>query len=218
MRRVLTEDEAKKILVEYKIPVVKEILVRSEDEAVRAARQIGYPIVLKIVSPDIIHKTEARGVLLNISSEKELIEGYDRILKNASSYRPSAQIKGVLVQEMINGAREVILGLFRDAQFGAVVMFGLGGIFVEILKDISFRVAPVTIEEALKMIKEIKAYKILEGVRGEKAFDITAVADVIVRVSRLGIERSEILELDINPLFVFERGVLAADARIVAEK
>lgn len=218
MRRILTEDEAKRILAEYKIPVVKEILARSKDKAVRAARQIGYPVAIKIVSPDIIHKTEAGAVLLNINSKKELIEGYDRILKNASRYSPSAQIKGVLVQKMVKSGREVIVGLLRDVQFGAVVMFGLGGIFVEILKDTSFRVAPVTTNEALEMIKEIKAYKILEGVRGEKNSDINAVADVIVKVSKLGIERSEILELDINPLFVFERDVLAVDARIVVEK
>ncbi len=218
MRKILTEDEAKKILAEYKIPVIKERLARSEEEALKAAREIGYPVVLKIVSPGIIHKTEAGGVILNINSEKELKEGYEKILKNARSYNPDAEIKGVLVQEMVKRAREVIVGLLRDAQFGSVIMFGLGGIFVEILKDTSFRVAPVTREEALKMIKEIKAYKILEGVRGEKASDVNAIADVIVKVSKLGIERSEILELDVNPLFVFERCALAGDARMVVEE
>lgn len=218
MRKILTEDEAKKILAEYKIPVIKERLARREEEALKAAREIGYPVVLKIVSPGIIHKTEAGGVILNINSEKELKEGYEKILKNARSYNPDAEIKGVLVQEMVKRAREVIVGLLRDAQFGSVIMFGLGGIFVEILKDTSFRVAPVTREEALKMIKEIKAYKILEGVRGEKASDVNAIADVIVKVSKLGIERSEILELDVNPLFVFERGALAGDARMVVEE
>lgn len=218
MRTALTEDEAKKILAEYGIPATKEALARSGEEALKAANGIGYPVALKIVSPEIIHKSEAGGVLLNINSDKELIEGYEKVLNNAKSYNPSAQIKGVLVQQMVKNAREVIVGLLRDAQFGGVVMFGLGGIFVEILKDVSFRVAPVTQEEALKMIREIKAYKILEGVRGEKASDVNAIADVIVKVSRLGIERKDILELDINPLFALEQGALAGDARIVVEK
>ncbi len=212
---ILTEDKAKKILKEHSIPVPKEELAENEEKAVEIAKKIGFPVVLKLISPDILHRSDAKAIVLNVKNEEEVKEKFKEIIKNAKNFNPHAKIEGVLVQEMLPQGREVIVGLIKDPQFGHVVMFGLGGIFVEILKDVSFRVAPINKKEALKMIKEIKGYKILEGTRGISPSDIDAIADIIVKVSELGVKMPEIKELDINPLFAYEKGAVAVDCRII---
>ncbi|MBI4645082.1 MAG: acetate--CoA ligase family protein [Bacteroidia bacterium] len=216
----LTEHQGKELLALYSIPVTKEEIADSEEKAVGIASAIGYPVAVKIDSPDILHKTEAGGLKLNIKNTSELIPAYREVLKNARSYNSKARINGVLVQQMISGGTEVIVGINNDAQFGPVVMFGLGGIFVEILKDVSLRIAPVTIEEAIEMIKEIKGFKVLAGARGRAKADIMAIADVLVNVSRLAVElEDKIAELDINPLLVLPegQGVYVADALAIKQ-
>jgi len=213
----VTEHAAKRILAEYGIPVTQEELAKGADEALAAAKRIGYPVALKVQSPDISHKTEARAVRLNIGSDGELAFAYEEVLSNARAYRKSARIEGVLVQEMVKDGLEAILGVSNDALFGPAVMFGLGGIFAEVLKDVSFRLAPVTTAVAHDMIREIKGYPVLAGARGRAEADVDALADAIVRLSALAIDlEGEVAELDINPLFVMEkgRGVKAADALI----
>ncbi|RLF59528.1 MAG: acetyl-CoA synthetase [Thermoplasmata archaeon] len=215
--KILTEYEAKKILKKYGIPVPREELAKNEKEAKEIAKKIGFPVVLKLISPDILHRTDIGGVILDIKDEKGVIKSYRSIIENAKNNFPNARIRGVLVQEMLPHGKEVIVGLVRDKQFGHVIMFGLGGIFVEILKDVSFRVIPIDKKEAMKMIQEIKGYKILEGVRGSPPSDLDALADILVKVSKLGQEFPNIIELDINPLFSYEKGAIAVDCRIIMD-
>jgi len=213
----LAEFEAKRILAGYGIPVTREELATSAQEAVAMAKRIGYPVAIKVQSADIPHKTEARAVLLNITSEKELASAYDEILVNARAYKATANIEGVLVQEMVKDGVEAILGVTNDPLFGPAVMFGLGGIFAEVLKDVSFRLAPVTPSVAREMVEEIAGYPLLAGARGRPRADVDALVDAIVRLSALAIDlKDHVAELDINPLFVFaeSRGVKAADALI----
>ncbi len=215
-RKILTEPEAKQVLQACEIPVNKTQLATNLDEAIRLAREINYPVVLKIVSPDITHKSDCGGVRVGIGSETELRRAYQEILDNIRAYNPKAQILGVAVQEHLSPAAEVIVGGLQDKSFGPTVMFGFGGIWVEVLKDISFRLAPLNSGEALEMIREIKGYPLLSGYRGRPQTDIEAIADTIVKVGNLVAEFPQIKELDINPLFVFEKGkgVKAVDARI----
>ena len=213
----VAEYEAKRILAEYGIPVTQETLATSADQAVAAARAIGYPVAMKIQSPDISHKTEARAVRLGVADDAGAGAAYDEIVANAKAYKADARIEGVLVQEMVKGGTEAILGVTNDPLFGPAVMFGLGGIFAEVLKDVSFRLAPVTPSIAREMIEEIKGYPVLAGARGKAPADVDALADAIVRLSALAIDlKDSLAELDINPLFVMEkgRGVKAADALI----
>jgi len=216
--RCLTEHQGKELLNLYGIPITKEDVATSEENAVKIAQKIRYPVVLKIDSPDILHKTEAGGLKLNIKNDAELIIAYNEILENVRRYNSEANINGVLVQEMISGGIEVIVGLNNDPQFGPTIMFGLGGIFVEILRDVSIRVAPITFEEALKMIQEIKGFKVLAGARGREKADIQAIANVLVKVSNLGTDLEDIInELDINPLIVLPegQGICVADALVM---
>jgi acetyltransferase len=173
---------------------------------------------VKLDSPDILHKTEAGGLKLNIKTAAELKDAYRQVMGNARRYNPKARINGVLIQEMVSGGTEVIIGVNNDPQFGPTVMFGLGGIFVEILKDVSLRVAPLSLEDALEMIREIKGFKILSGARGRAKADIPAIADTLVRVSRMALDlESRLSELDINPLLVLPEGlgVRVADALVI---
>ena len=214
----LTENQGKQLLSLYGIPVTQEGIAKSEEDAVRIGEGIGYPLVLKIDSPDILHKTEAGGLKLDIGSKEELVAAYREVLANAKKYDPKARITGVSIQEMVKGGTETIVGVNNDPQFGPTLMFGLGGIFVEILKDVSLRIAPVGLEEAQAMIREIKGYKVLAGARGAKPADVKALADVLVKVGRLAIELAgDVAELDINPLLVLEegRGVRVADALVI---
>ncbi|HSQ02769.1 MAG TPA: acetate--CoA ligase family protein [Burkholderiales bacterium] len=213
----IAEYAAKRVLAEYGIGVTQESLATSADEALSMARRIGYPVAIKVQSPDISHKTEAKAVRLGITSDEELSSAYKAVLKNARAYKPDALIEGVLVQEMVRGGVEAILGITNDPLFGPAVMFGLGGIFAEILKDVAFRLVPVTPAMAREMIAEIKGYPLLAGARGRPPADIDALADAITKLSALAVDlRDCVAELDINPLFVMERGqgVKAADALI----
>jgi acyl-CoA synthetase (NDP forming) len=213
----VTEFAAKKVLTQYGIGVTREDLATSRDEAVAFAQRIGYPVVMKVQSPDISHKTEAKAVRLGIASDADVAAAYDEILRNAKAYKQDARIDGVLVQEMVSGGIEAILGVTNDKLFGPAVMFGLGGIFAEVLKDVAFRIAPVTKAAALEMVAEIKGYAVLTGARGAAHADVDALADTIVRLSALALDlKDQIAELDINPLFVFPKGkgVKAGDALI----
>ncbi len=216
--RSLTEAQGKRLLALYDVPVPQEGVATSEPEAIALARKIGYPLVLKILSPDILHKTEAGGIKLNIADQDALVAGYHQLLASAKAYKADARIEGVLVGEMIAGGTEVIVGMNNDAQFGPTIMFGLGGIFVEILKDVSLRVAPLDREDALAMIREIRGYGLLAGARGRAKADVDAIADVLVKVGRMAVELEDLIaELDINPLLVLPegRGVRVADALIL---
>jgi len=216
-RRELLEHEAKSVLTAWGIPVNRTELVRTKEEALEAANSIGYPVNVKICSPDILHKSDARGVKVGINSGEELKHAFDEIMENARAYRSDARILGVTVSEYVPPAREVIVGGMKDPTFGPTLMFGLGGVWVEVLRDVSFRVAPIDRVDAEEMIREIKGYPILEGVRGEPKADIDALVDILLKAGRLTYEFQEIEEMDINPIFTFEegRGAKAVDARFI---
>ncbi len=216
-RKTLLETEAKTICIEYSIPVNKFQLARNEKEAAAIAAEIGYPIVLKIVSPDIIHKSDAGGVIVNLKNAADVATGYKKIIENSKKYKADAQIVGVLVQEMAPQSTEVIVGAIKDPQFGQTVMFGLGGIFVELLKDVNFRVAPITTEDAKEMITQLKAFPLLNGYRNTPPADIDALVTIICNVSRLVMEQTEIKELDLNPVMAYPKGAKTVDARIILE-
>ena len=216
-RKFLLEHEAKMVCMEYDIPVTKLKVATSVQEAIKYAEEIGYPVVLKILSPDVIHKFDVGGVILNVKSSKEVEEAYNKILRNTKEKVPNAKILGVTVQEMAPPSTEVIVGGLKDPQFGPVVMFGLGGIFVEILKDVTFRIAPINEEEAREMITEVKAYPILEGYRGAPPADIDTIVKILVNTSKLMMDYQEIKELDLNPIMVYGKGAKTVDARIILE-
>ena len=215
-RLELGELEAREILEAYKIPVPRAEVACDVGEAKKIAASIGYPVVLKIVSPNILHKTDVGGIKVGIEDEKELEESYDDILFSVKRYMPDANISGILVQEMVKDKKETIIGISEDPQFGPMIMFGLGGIYVEVLKDVSFRIAPISEKIAREMIGEIKTIKLLKGTRGETPSDIESIIDVLLRMSQLVTDFPEIMEMDINPLFVMKRGEgsIAGDARI----
>lgn len=216
-RKNLLEPEAKTICQEYNIPVTRFEVAKREEEAVKFAEKIGFPVVLKIVSPDIIHKSDVGGVMLDLKTALEVERAYRTILANVNNHQPSAKISGILIQEMAPSSTEVIIGAIKDDQFGPTIMFGLGGIFVEILKDVAFRIAPVTKQEAELMITEIKAYPVLNGYRNQPSLDINAIAEIIVNTSKLVTDHQEIKELDLNPIMVYEKGAKTVDARIILE-
>ncbi len=220
-RDSLTEIEAKQVFEAYGIPVTPTVLATTEQEAVDMARKIGYPVVMKIVSPDILHKSDAGGVKVNIKDEAGVREAYNTIMKNAKNYKAEAVIHGIAVQEMAPWGTEVILGSVNDVTFGPTMMFGLGGIFVEVLKDVTFRVAPVASNQALRMLGEIRGAPILAGVRGEAPRDRKALADVICQYSSMIIDLADqISESDANPVLVYEegKGIKVVDARIILKK
>ena len=212
---VLTENDTKKLLAGYGIPITKGSIAISADEAQKIAQNIGYPVAMKISSPDIPHKSDIGGVVLNVGQE-DVRTKYNELVSHIKEKAPQAKIEGVLVQQMAPQGHEVIIGLKKDAQFGHALMFGLGGIFVEVYKDVSFRIVPIDRNEALGMISEIKGYPILKGIRGMKKADINAIADVLVSVSEMA-DKENIIELDINPLMVDENGAVAVDARAMVE-
>ncbi|HEY9204979.1 MAG TPA: acetate--CoA ligase family protein [Candidatus Methanoperedens sp.] len=213
--KILTEHETKKLLSKYGIPVTKESIAQSADEALAIALHIGAPVAMKISSPDIPHKSDVGGVVLNVKREY-VITAYNTMISKIKKAMPDANIEGVLVQQMAPPGPEVIVGLKKDAQFGHALMFGLGGIFVEVYRDVTFRVVPVEKREALEMISEIKGYPVLKGIRGKKPVDIDAIARVLLSVSDMA-EKENIVELDINPLIVNESGAMAVDARALVE-
>jgi 4-hydroxybutyryl-CoA synthetase (ADP-forming) len=216
-RTNLLEEEGYEVLKAYGFPTPGSILCTTEQECINAARQIGYPLVMKIVSPDIIHKSDAGGVKVGIKTDDELGKGFKTITENAVKYKSDAKINGVLVQEMVKSAKETILGASQDPTFGPVIMFGLGGIYVEVLKDVVFGIAPIDEQEAISMVQSIKTIKLLKGVRGEKSSDLKSIADSLQRLSQLVVDFPEIKEFDINPLLVLEegKGARVVDARII---
>lgn len=209
--------EAREIMRAYGLPMPQSVLAATAEEAVAAAEQIGYPVVMKIASPDILHKTDIGGVKLNLATPGDVRDAFDLLVFRATRYMPDAEIWGCLVQQQVRGGKEVILGMSRDPQFGPLLLFGLGGIYVEALKDVTFRVAPIDEREAREMIGEIRAHSLLRGVRGEPPADIEAIVDTLLRMSQLVTDFPEIAEMDINPLIVFEqgKGALGIDMRLV---
>ena len=219
--RGMTEIESKTVFEAYGLPVAETRLAESEDEAVELAESIGYPVVMKIVSPDILHKSDADGVKVDIQSEEEVREAYQEILDNAKAYKEDADVHGIAIQNMAPWGTEVILGSVNDPTFGPSVMFGLGGIFVEILKDVTFRVAPVSADQAFKMLHDINGAPILEGARGEEPKDRQALAEVLSRYSQMIYDlRDEVSETDANPVIVYDEGegVTIVDARIILKE
>jgi len=216
-RNNLTELEAREVLDYYGIPIVRGQVIKSIEEAKTFVEKTSYPVVLKVISPQIIHKTEVGGVILNIRNEKELFESYHQIIKNVEKNVPKANIEGFFIQEMLSSDREVIVGGKYDPTFGQTIAFGLGGVFVEVFEDISFRVIPITKEDAVDMIKEIKAFKILKGYRGQKPVDFKSLVDILLKTSKMLEENLEIKELDINPIFALSDRAVAVDARIIIE-
>ena len=215
-RRNLLEEEGQEVLKAYHIPLPKSILATKDREAVSAAKKIGYPVVMKIASPQIIHKSDAGGVKVGLKNPQEVRKAFREIVRNAKKYDKKATIKGVLVQEMVKGGKETIIGSKQEPGFGPVLMFGMGGIYVEVLKDVTFRVAPVTNSEADEMISSIKTNKLLKGVRGEKPSDVKKLSECIQKISQLVTDFGGIKELDLNPVLVFEngKGCKVVDVRI----
>ncbi|OIQ98742.1 succinyl-CoA synthetase subunit alpha [mine drainage metagenome] len=216
-RNSLTAPEGKLVCDAYGISVPQEAVAASAEEAQKLAAAMGFPVVMKIVSPDILHKTEAGGVLVGVNSAEEAGKGFNTIVANAKKYQANAQILGVQVQQMIKGGQEVIIGAVTDGSFGKLVAFGLGGVLVEVLKDITFRLAPATREDALSMLDGIQAAEMLKGVRGADPVDREALARLIVGVSELVSDFPEISEMDLNPVFASKAGAVAADVRIVVD-
>ena len=213
----MLESEAKTVCRAYGIPVTDFEVAKNVAEAVEFADEIGYPVVLKIVSPDIIHKSDVGGVVVNLRNARDIRKAYKQISKNVRKHKAKAKIVGMLVQEMAPESTEVIVGATKDPQFGPTLMFGLGGVFVEILKDVTFRIAPVTEDEAREMITEVKAYPLLKGYRNMPSADIEAIVKILLNTSKLVMEHQEIKELDLNPIIVYEKGAKTVDARIVLE-
>jgi 4-hydroxybutyryl-CoA synthetase (ADP-forming) len=202
----LLEEEGQEVLKAYGLPLPKSALAKTEADAIKIAKQIGYPVVMKIASPQIIHKSDAGGVKVNLTNDSEIKDAFKTIISNAKKYNKNAEIKGVLVVEMVKGGKELIIGSKLEPGFGPVIMLGMGGIYVEVLKDVNFKLAPITDKEADDMIASIKTQKILQGVRGEKPSDIAKLSECIQRLSQLVTDFKEIKELDMNPVLVMEKG------------
>lgn len=209
-RKALSEYEAKQVLAAYGIPVTREILVEDRNSVAKAARKIGYPLVMKGCSAEIAHKTEKGLIHVDIRSAAEALKAFDKITTGMSGYGG-----GVLIQELIKGRRELVVGMTRDEQFGPCIMFGLGGIFTEILQDITFRKAPLEIDDAMAMMQEIKAHKIIAGARGMEAADKGIIADMLINVGRIGLEIEQILEIDLNPVIISGKNPVVVDALII---
>ncbi|MGA2159621.1 MAG: acetate--CoA ligase family protein [Dehalococcoidia bacterium] len=216
-RTLLTEIESKDLLKAAKIPVVETRLATSKKEAVELAAKMGFPVVMKIVSPDISHKSDVGGVKLGIQNATQAGKAYSEILANVTKHDRKAKIVGVTVQKMARQGLEIIIGMTKDAQFGPVIMFGLGGILVEVLKDVSFRIVPLEKRDAAEMITEIKGFPVLKGFRGQEPADIPFLENLILKVSDFVEKNPEIKELDLNPVFAYKDGAMAVDARIILE-
>jgi len=216
-RTLLNEIESKVLLSEAGIPVVETKLATSKQEAIAISKKLGFPVALKIVSPEITHKSDVGGVKLDLKTSKQVEAAYEEILSAVNQKYPHAVIDGVSVQKMARPGTEVIVGMTKDAQFGPVLMFGLGGILVELLKDVSFRIVPFEREDAREMIREIKGYPILEGFRGREPADVSILEEILLKISRFVDDHPEIKELDLNPIFAYRDGAVTVDARIILE-
>jgi acyl-CoA synthetase (NDP forming) len=214
-RRILTEIESKQLLSAFQIPTTKVLLARTQQEAVTLAKQVGFPVVLKIVSPDITHKTDAEGVYLHLENEQQVIDAYQQIIENAKRFNPKASVHGVAVQKMVSQGTEVIIGIKRDPQFGPVILFGVGGILVELFKDVSLRLVPINTRDAERMIEEIKLHRLFDGYRSFKAIDKGALVSLLMKVSALAKQVPSIEEMDLNPVFLYPDGAVVVDARII---
>ena len=214
-RTILSEVEAKQLLAEAGIPVVEARLATSREDAVGTAEELGYPVALKVVSAQITHKSDVGGVKLNLASAEEVGAAFDSIMKAAGDAAPDATIDGVSVQRMAEPGIEVITGMTLDAQFGPVLMFGLGGVLVEVLKDVAFRVVPITPRDARQMVRDIQGFPVLQGHRGQEPTDLDALEGLLLKLSEFVEGHPEIVELDLNPVFAYPTGAVAADARIV---
>ena len=211
-RETLSEYESKIVLASYNIPVTHEIIIQKNNDVISAAHEIGYPVVMKGCSPEITHKTEKGLIRTDIRDDKEALDTFNDIMSGMNGSHGS-----ILIQEMIKGKRELVIGLIRDPQFGPCVMFGLGGIFTEILKDVSFRLAPLEKRDALEMMDEIKAHKILDAVRGMEPVDRELLSEMLINVGRIGVENDTIKEIDINPVIISGSRPVAVDALIVLQ-
>ena len=216
-QNLLTEVESKALLKKAGIPVVEAKLARSKKAAISISNEMGFPVVLKISSPDVVHKSDSGGVKLGLANATQVGKAYTEIISSIKQAYAKAQIEGVSVQPMAPPGVEVIVGMSKDPQFGPVLMFGLGGILVEVLKDVSFRIVPVTTRDAREMIREIKGYPVLEGYRGQKPASIPALEKLIVKVSQFVEKNPDIKELDLNPIFAYPDKAVAVDARIILE-
>ena len=216
-RTVLTEIESKQLVSEAGIPVVESKLAKSKAQAVSMSREIGFPVVLKVVSPDIIHKSDSGGVKLGLANAAQVGRAYTEIIAAAKRTDSKAKIHGVSVQKMAKPGVEVIMGMSKDAQFGPVLMFGLGGVFVEVLKDVAFRIVPLVRRDASQMIREIKGYPVLEGYRGQEPANIKILEDLLLKLSDFVDKTPEIKELDLNPILAYSDGAVAVDARVILE-
>lgn len=214
-KRKLLEHEAFTLLSRYNIPHPPYGLAKSREEALEIASGIGLPVALKIVSPDISHKTDVGGVILGVSSLREVAESYDKIIQNVKAKAPGARIEGILVQKMVENGVEVIIGGVRDPVFSTLIMFGLGGVFTEVLRDVTFRVWPITREEAYGMIHEVRSRSILEGYRGASAVDLDSIVDIILKLGKLLEENPWIESADLNPVKAYPNGSIVVDARFI---
>lgn len=214
-RTLLSEVEAKAALGDSGVPVTATTLAQTREEAAAQAEAMGYPVALKVVSPNVAHKSDVGGVVLGLEGHNEVAEGYDEIIRSVQAAQPSAVIEGVSVQEMASPGVEVIVGMTTDPQFGPVMMFGLGGIMVEVLGDVAFRLAPLGEGDARDMIDEIQGRQVLDGVRGQPPVDIAAIEAMLDRVSEFAAAHPEVAELDLNPVIASPEGAIAVDARIV---
>ena len=217
-RTLLTEVESKQLIRQAGISVIDTKLATSREEAISISKQFGFPVVLKIASSEIVHKSDAGGVKLGLKTSKQVGKAYDDIMAAITKNHPQAVIQGVSVQKMARPGVEVIIGMSKDAQFGPVLMFGLGGILVEILKDVSFRIVPLTKRDAGEMVREIKGYPLLEGYRGQEPVDVPNLEDLLLKVSDFAEQHPEIKELDLNPIFAYSDGAIAVDARVILEE
>jgi acyl-CoA synthetase (NDP forming) len=214
-RTVLTEIEAKQILGEAGIKCTATVLADSKGKAVAISEEIGYPVVLKVSSVDISHKSDAGGVKVNLQNKEAVEKAYDEIMTSCRAYAPGASIEGVAVQSMAKVGTEIIMGMIKDASFGPVVMFGLGGVLVEVLKDVSFRIVPIDKADAAEMTSEIQGKKLLQGYRGQDPADVPYLQDMLVKLSDFVNETPGIEEIDMNPVFAYKDGAVVVDARII---
>ncbi len=214
-RELLNEVEAKTLMHEAAVPVVRTILAASAEEAKSIAHELGYPVALKVVSPDITHKSDVGGVVLDLADAASVEAAFASIVENSKRAVPDAVIEGVAVQNMAPAGTEIIVGMTTDPQFGPVVMFGLGGVMVEVMKDVTFRVLPLTERDVRQMVDDIKGRSILDGVRGAPPADVAAIADALLKVAGFVTANPEVRELDLNPMLVHDKGAIAVDARIV---
>lgn len=217
-RTELSEFESKEFLKEARISIVDTRLARSREEAISLSRKLGFPVVLKIASSEIVHKSDAGGVKLGLRTANQVGKAYDEVMQTVGQQYPQASLGSVTVQKMARPGVEVIIGMPKDAQFGPVLMFGLGGIMVEVLKDVSFRISPLARKDAAEMIREIKGYPLLEGYRGQQGVDLSCLEDMLLKVSHFVEQNPEVRELDLNPVFAYSDGALVVDARVILEE